>query len=248
MAWIQLHQSLITHRKIMKLKKLLNIRTPMAVGYLCLLWLWSLDNAQDGDLSTLTPSELSVICDYRGKDPKNLVRALQDAGFLNSDMSIHDWFDYSGKLIISRKCKQNRDRQYYLRKKKEIDIPTADSLPIEEKTIEKKTVVEKSTVDKTREEEIKKDNITDISNDELKRVCNFYSSYVHQKITNTEVVSLKKLLEDFYPTDIENVIFKFGDRAHSVAYIEKILRNGDYQDRKRSTFDINELDRIIKSL
>lgn len=220
----------------------------MAVGYLCLIWLWSLDNAQDGDLSTLTERDIASICDYRGKDPKHLVSALKEAGFLNPDLTIHDWFDYTGKLIIARKSKQKRDRQYYSKKKSEMEIPLANSLPIEENRKEENSIEEKIREEEIKEDKIIKNNIKEENyNGELERLCNFYTTFVHQP-TNTEKLSLKKLLEDFYVTDIEDVIFKYSDRIHSVLYIEKVLKNGNYQDRKRSTFDINELDKIIKSL
>ena len=48
LAWIELHQTLPQSGKLMRLKRELRIRTPQAVGHLCLLWLWALDNAPDG--------------------------------------------------------------------------------------------------------------------------------------------------------------------------------------------------------
>ena len=36
-AWIELHQSLPSHRKTLRLQSLLKLRTPQAVGHLCLL-------------------------------------------------------------------------------------------------------------------------------------------------------------------------------------------------------------------
>ena len=57
MAWIELHQSLPTHRKLGKLKRLLKIKTPQAVGHLAMLWLWCIDNAPDGNLSGIDASD-----------------------------------------------------------------------------------------------------------------------------------------------------------------------------------------------
>ena len=51
MAWMELHQSLPQNKKTLRLKRLLKIRTPQAVGHLCMLWLWAIDNAPDGDLT-----------------------------------------------------------------------------------------------------------------------------------------------------------------------------------------------------
>ena len=42
MAWIELHQSLPQHRKLLALRDALGLRTPAALGHMCLLWLWAL--------------------------------------------------------------------------------------------------------------------------------------------------------------------------------------------------------------
>jgi len=242
MAWIELHQSLVTHRKIMKLKRLLNIRTPMAIGYLCMIWLWSLDNAPDGDLSTLTPREIASLCDYRGKDPKALISALIEAGFLNSDLSIHDWFDYTGKLITSRNLKRKRDRDYYNKKKNELEIPLSDSSATVPYTKEQNTKEEYSTEDNSIEDNTKKSD-----NFYLERVDELFSVHIH-KTTNAEKLHLSALLDEFDYIDVRNAIIRYSDRARSVSYIEKILRNDKSKKEKESSFDIDNLDKIIRSM
>ena len=42
MAWIELHQALPQHRKLLALRDALRLRTPAALGHMCLLWLWAL--------------------------------------------------------------------------------------------------------------------------------------------------------------------------------------------------------------
>ena len=64
MAWIELHQSLPQHRKLLALRDALGLRTPAALGHMCLLWLWALDNAPDGDLSALPARQLAEICQF----------------------------------------------------------------------------------------------------------------------------------------------------------------------------------------
>ena len=110
MAWIELHQTLPTNKKSLRLKRLLKIKTPQAVGHLCLLWLWALDNAPDGDLSGFTADELTEVSEWPGKDPDKFIKALQEAGFIDSDMTLHDWSDYAGKLIDKRKSDAERKR------------------------------------------------------------------------------------------------------------------------------------------
>ena len=41
---------------------------------------------------------------------KRQIKALQEAGFIDSDMTLHDWSDYAGKLIDKRKSDAERKR------------------------------------------------------------------------------------------------------------------------------------------
>lgn len=109
MAWIELHQSLPTNKKTLRLKKTLRINTAQAVGHLCMIWLWAMDNAQDGDLSEFTPDELSEVAGW-SKDATIFVDALKTSGFVDADMRIHDWQQYIGKLINKRSADAERKR------------------------------------------------------------------------------------------------------------------------------------------
>lgn len=98
MAWIELHQTLPTNRKTMRFKRLLKIKTPQAVGHMCMLWLWAIDNAPDGDLSPFGADEIAEAGGYTGKDPHAFVDALVGAGFVDDDgtsLMIHEWYDYA---------------------------------------------------------------------------------------------------------------------------------------------------------
>lgn len=111
MAWLELHQSLPQHRKTLRLKTLLKIKTPQAVGHLCMLWLWALDNAQDGDISPFTDEEIAEISGWSGKDARKFMQALISAGFVDENSSIHDWLSYAGRLIDYRKNDAERKRK-----------------------------------------------------------------------------------------------------------------------------------------
>jgi DnaD/phage-associated family protein len=118
MAWIELHQTLPTNKKTLRLKKILKIKTPQAIGHLCLLWLWALDNAEDGDLSIFSDDEVSEVSGWTGK-PETFVAALIEAGFLDEDHHIHHWEEYAGALIDKREVtrEQNKIRQQARRDK-----------------------------------------------------------------------------------------------------------------------------------
>ena len=89
MAWIELHQSLPQHRKLLALRDALGLRTPAALGHMCLLWLWALDNAPDGDLSALPARQLAEICQFSERRAGDLAVALRTSGFVDADWRLH---------------------------------------------------------------------------------------------------------------------------------------------------------------
>jgi hypothetical protein len=111
MAWIESHQGLATHRKLKAFKRALRIKTPQAIGHLHLLWWWALDNAADGKLAGVDPADIAEIAMWPGNAEKFL-EALKAAGFVDPDLSLHDWDDYAGKLIDRRKANTERVRQH----------------------------------------------------------------------------------------------------------------------------------------
>jgi len=119
MAWIELHQSLPTHRKTLILADLLDIVPVTAMGRIVALWLWALDNAPDGELGAIPVRTLGQAVGWTD-DPDVLVNALIKAGFLDrigdDRLVIHDWYDYTGKLMGAREAlarKRSSMRQAY---------------------------------------------------------------------------------------------------------------------------------------
>lgn len=144
MAWIELHQSLPSHRKTRKLARLLGLKVPggipQAIGHLTMLWLWSVDNAIDGDLSGIEPEDISDAAGWM-KNPEILVDALVSSGFLDSDMYIHDWDDYAGKLATKRESTKtgNRERQRRFREREK--QPKSESVTDDERNGEDNALV-----------------------------------------------------------------------------------------------------------
>ncbi len=63
MAWIESHQTLEKHGKLLSLSQTLEIPKHQAIGHLHCLWWWSIDNAVDGRLDRHTPT---IIADAAG--------------------------------------------------------------------------------------------------------------------------------------------------------------------------------------
>ena len=105
MAWIELHQELREHKKMFACAELLNLSKIQMVGTLVCLWLWALDNAQDGSLAGISEKTIARVCEYPEKKAAKLVSALNETGWLDKTgdtLVIHDWYDYAGKLMERR--------------------------------------------------------------------------------------------------------------------------------------------------
>jgi hypothetical protein len=111
MAWIELHQAVRDHRKIVQVSADLDMPEPHVVGHLAFLWMWSVDNAPDGVL----PDSNRVIAraaQFTG-DPDAFMSALISAGLVDEEdgiRAIHDWDEYGGKLIHRRDANKERMR------------------------------------------------------------------------------------------------------------------------------------------
>lgn len=137
MAWIEVHQSLLTHRKTLRLCRLLKMDKFAVTGRLMALWCWALDNAQDGVIHI---EDLEVVADVMGweEDYHELSDALLLVGFLNrgeGGLEIHDWQDYAGRLISQREAGRianaNRQRLYRERHPRvsgEVDVTESNTL------------------------------------------------------------------------------------------------------------------------
>lgn len=125
MAWIEVHQTLPTHRKTIEAAAILDIPPVQMIGHLICLWLWALDNAPDGVMYTsrnaLRNKMVANVSQWDG-DPDAFVDALVESGFLNEiddALELHDWYDYAGKLMETRKANRERQRRYRESKKQQ---------------------------------------------------------------------------------------------------------------------------------
>ena len=111
-AWIESHQSLLTHRKTMRAVTALKVDRYKFIGHLHALWWWALDNVEDGDLSRLHDSEIAAAAGWSKVRATEFVVALTEAGFIDAETKhLHDWEDYTGKLIDRRRRNAKRKRE-----------------------------------------------------------------------------------------------------------------------------------------
>jgi DnaD/phage-associated family protein len=103
-AWIELHETIKSHRKTYALMGELKVKKQAAIGILVMLWTWTLNAAEDGDLSAFPPRAIADAVEWQ-KSPEKLIEALVSSGWLDRDeegVRIHDWYDYAGRLIERR--------------------------------------------------------------------------------------------------------------------------------------------------
>ncbi|GMA55422.1 hypothetical protein GCM10025857_67790 [Alicyclobacillus contaminans] len=96
---------------------------PAAIGYLHQLWWWSLDYAQDGDLSRYTVDEIEAGAEWDG-EPGKFLESIRKAGFVDEDDQLHDWYDYAGKYIEQREkdAERKREQREKAKQKKKKDV------------------------------------------------------------------------------------------------------------------------------
>lgn len=112
MAWIESHQSLRKHPKVIRAARYLGIHKLTMIGHMHCLWWWALDYAQDGDLAPFADDDIAEAAEWEG-DASKFVFALEEIakvgdkpGLLerkDGKLLIHDWWDYAGKLIERRR-------------------------------------------------------------------------------------------------------------------------------------------------
>jgi hypothetical protein len=106
-TFIQVHQSLVTHRKTLRLARLLNLDRYAVIGRLVALWTWCLDNTPGGRLGVLGDDiDAETLAEVMGWSaemgtPDELLDSLILVGFLDMDevdqcLHIHHWQTWEG--------------------------------------------------------------------------------------------------------------------------------------------------------
>lgn len=108
MAWIESHQELETHPKLLRLCNLLQVKQPQAIGHLMCLWWWSLKYAEDGVLDRFDVADLLLACRYEGSE-QVFIEAMTKSGFLDQNpLKIHDWVRYAGQWLRNKYASSNK--------------------------------------------------------------------------------------------------------------------------------------------
>ena len=73
MAWIQVHQQLKDHRKLLAAADELEIEPPHMLGLLTSFWLWALDNAPSGSLEGISNRNIARAAQWNKEPDLSLI-------------------------------------------------------------------------------------------------------------------------------------------------------------------------------
>ena len=133
MAWIELHQTLRDHPKVIRLAEKLAVRPPEATGLLVNLWLWAVAYAEDGQLRRYTDAEIAQASRWGGS-ASDLRCALRETGWEDSDGTIHDWEQYGIRFLLqARKRKarflKKKQREKVTLQERSKSVPVTSTVP-----------------------------------------------------------------------------------------------------------------------
>ncbi len=112
MAWIEVHQELRSHPKVVRTSVRLKKDLATTLGYLVSLWLWASAYARDGDLTAYTSDEISMACN--AIDVRDLKKILIETRWLDEKggkILIHDWKKHGLRVLEQAKRRTAKSRK-----------------------------------------------------------------------------------------------------------------------------------------
>lgn len=112
MAWIESHQNLERHPKRVDLSARMKWSKPETIGRLHLLWWWTLDFAEDGDLRKYNDGQIAEAMCVDIAQAGELVAALVEARWLEREpyFRIRNWWSYIGRFLHVKYGKRDLDK------------------------------------------------------------------------------------------------------------------------------------------
>lgn len=150
MAWIQSHQELRGHPKVSRLARSLGVPKPQAIGHLHLLWWWALDYAPEGNLASFSDDEIADASEWKG-DAAAFRKALIETKWIDPNGELHDYADYTGKLVQKRKDTADRVRAYRERQRvcNEPDVTRYSNTDCNTSNVPEQSIAEETREQKT---------------------------------------------------------------------------------------------------
>lgn len=116
MAWIESHQALERHPKVLHLSRLMAWDLDGTIGKLHRFWWWCLDYAPTGDLRTVDPLSIPQGLGLEGLDAEKFLPAMMQSHWIcpmkggKTPFRVHDWVNYSGGYLRDSKFRRHPDK------------------------------------------------------------------------------------------------------------------------------------------
>lgn len=120
MTWIELHDTVIDHPKVLDASDALGISNITLVGHLAAMWTWAIDSAPGG--GSLSARAIASGARWAG-DKDVFAEALVAVRLLERDgdrYRIHDWDEYTSKLTDKRELRRASNREAQRRRRERI--------------------------------------------------------------------------------------------------------------------------------
>lgn len=101
MAWIESHQELLDHPKVLGLASDMGWDRDLTIGRLHRFWWWCLDYATTGDLRRYNDAQIAMGAGVDASEGRQFVEAMKRSCWVDSEpyFRVHDWWDYAGKFL-----------------------------------------------------------------------------------------------------------------------------------------------------
>jgi hypothetical protein len=246
--WIELHDSLLNHRKISRLAKELYVTKAHARGYIVTLWLNVLVLAPDGELEDWTEDDIAECAEWEQNDiysaagiptdAARLTAALVKCGFLykeNGVYCVHDWMEYAAHLKVAEKRRKARDRK---RKSREKAVGHCDVTPMSHEVTPDQTRPDRpDRPDQTR---------TDQDHDTISTIPDLINEAIEHQWRDPTIHEQNKLLTllPLKADRVRDAISLTEEKATRPgwAYAITILESPDTGPRKKGKKTLDDLD------
>jgi hypothetical protein len=104
MSWIESHQALEKHPKVLDLARRMGWSLDETIGKLHRLWWWCLDFSTDGDLRKYNAAVLAGSVGISPEQAENFISTMVEVRLIDEKpyRRIHDWWDYAGRYLQVR--------------------------------------------------------------------------------------------------------------------------------------------------
>jgi len=116
MAWIESHEALEKHPKVLQLGVLMCFTLDETIGKLHRFWWWALNYAPTGELRHVDPLVIAYHLGIVGEPAKKLMPALMTSKLVCRQSNskhpwrIHDWIEYAGRYLRDTKYRHSPDK------------------------------------------------------------------------------------------------------------------------------------------